>query len=687
MQNRRLVLFLLLINPFCTIFAQEKGSDNPLLVHSDKPIRFDLINAASIRSSVNSVIVLSDQRINRIIAASGTSKTPFNVLMAADELFYDLLDLSMKLQTVASTYADDSTRNAANEESEKISMYVNNLYLNDGLYKALQSFNAGNINGLKPNHQKFLKELLLAFEKNGMKLKPLERERLKEINKKLISFGTQFDKNIAEFKDSITFTAAQLKGLPANMLTAWKRPQGDYTVYVNSPNYFNVLKYADADATRRIMYLHYNNRAYPANVKPLDSLVFYRQKLAESLGFKTYAEYALADKMAARPENVWKFEDDLTVKLTPYVTKELDELKRLKHTMHPELPDSLYMWDVSYYNNKLLDTRFALNSDEVKQYFEMNNTLKGMFGIYEKLFNLKITEVSDMPLWFPKVKAYEMFVDGKKAGSFYLDLYPRPNKYTHFACFPISQYRIADGKEILPVAALVCNFPEGSAEEPSLLLHSDVETLFHEFGHLVHCLLARSDISTQGLSAIKGDFIEAPSQFLENWVWEYASLKVFAKHYKTGAVLPESLFAKMKRSQNVGKSTSTIRQVYLGLIDFTFEDKYNTIGNRDLVEVSRDVMKIGQLPFAEGTHFIYSFGHLNSYAANYYGYLWSKVFAQDMFSVFLKNGVMNTQTGIRYRKEILEKGASKEEIDMLRAFLGREPSAVPFMESLGLIAR
>ena len=245
---------------------------------------------------------------------------------------------------------------------------------------------------------------------------------------------------------------------------------------------------------------------------------------------------------------------------------------------------------------------------------------------------------------------------------------------------------MADGKEVVPVSALICNFPEGNADQPSLLYHSDVVTLFHEFGHLVHSMLGRSDIASQGPFSVKGDFTEAPSQFLENWVWQYESLSLFAKHYKTGEVLPEPLFKKMKQTQLVGIAMQYIRQAYLGMLDFTYEDKYDSLqANRiSIMDVSKSLSSIRQVPFSEGTHFITGFTHLNGYAANYYGYLWSKVYAEDMFSVFKKNGVMDTKTGIRYRQEVLEKASTKQELDMLRSFLGREPNSDAFLQSLGI---
>jgi thimet oligopeptidase len=662
-------------------FAQKLPQSNPLLIHSNAPIQFEKVNAGTIRDAVSTVMKISDARLKTISAA----KPNANTLKAFDELQYDITDLLMKLGLIGSTYQDDSTRNVANDESGNLSLYATNLFLNEGLYKAIKNFAASSYaKTLKPNHKKFLRESIIAFEKNGMKLNAAQRKKLSALNEKLVNYGIQFDKNIAESKDSVEFTAQELVGVPENTKQPWKRANGKYMVYVNGPNSIEIASNADDANTRRTMYLRYNNRAYPSNKMVLDSLFFYRNEYAHLLGFKSYAALSVVDKMAASPANVWRFENDLLAKLKPGVTQELAELRQVKKQLRPNETDSLFAWDLSYYRKKLLDTKYQLNTDEVKEYFEMNNTLQGMFKVYENLFDIQIKEVSNVPTWYSKVKSYEMYKEGKRIGNFYLDLYPRQNKYTHFACFPISQYRLAEGKEVIPVSALICNFPEGNESQPSLLYHSDVVTLFHEFGHLVHSMLGRSDIASQGPFAVKGDFTEAPSQFLENWVWEYEPLRLFAKHYKTGEVLPLSLYNKMNATRQVGIASQYSRQAMLGVIDFTFEDKYDSIKGKDIVEVSRDLNYITQVPFAEGSHFITSFTHLNGYAANYYGYLWSKVFAEDMFSVFKKNGVMDKQTGIRYRKEILEKASTKDEMEMLRAFLQREPNSSAFLHSLGL---
>ncbi|MFT3679521.1 MAG: M3 family metallopeptidase [Ferruginibacter sp.] len=455
-------------------------------------------------------------------------------------------------------------------------------------------------------------------------------------------------------------------------------------VYINGPNYINIVENALNSNTRKAIFMRYNNRAYPKNIDVLDSLLYYRNVYAKLLGFSSYAAYSVVDKMAATPANVWAFENDLIKQLTPLVTEEAKNMRAFKKEMSPAETDTVYAWDFAYYNKKLLNTKYQLNTDEVKEYFEMNNTLQGMFTVYQQLLNIEIKELPGIPVWDSKVKTYEMWKDGKKTGNFYLDLFPRPNKYTHFACFPINQYKQSATNEVLPAAALVCNFPEGNTEQPSLLKHSEVITLFHEFGHLVHWLLCHPAIATQNAFSNKGDFVEAPSQFLENWCWEYDALKLFAKNYKTGQPLPPSLFKKMKDAQLVNAGYFSMRQVSLGVTDFTYEDRYEETKEKGVVQVSKEKFELGQVPFAEGSHFICGFTHLNGYGANYYGYLWSKVYAQDMFSVFKKNGVMDKATGVRYRKEILEKGATEPEINIVEKFLGRKPNSAAFLQSLGI---
>lgn len=674
-------LFILTLFALCSFINAQNKEQNILLRHDNNPLDFTKVNVAIIKDAVTLVVKSSDEKVSKIIAVK--KQTVENTLTAFDKLQYEISDLSMKIGLISGTYSDDSIRNTANDQSEKLSIYGSNLSLNEPLYKALKRFSTSKI-VLTSAQKKFISEALISFEKNGMKLSLADRKPLEELNKKIIELGNAFDRNIAESKDSLEFSLDDLKGVDAEAINSWKRPNGKYVVYVNGPNAVNIGENADKASTRKTFNLHYNNRAYPKNIAVLDSLLYYRNIYAKKLGFSSYAAYSVADKMAAKPENVWAFENDLIQKLTPLVTEEVKTLKAFKNEISPTESDTLYGYDFNYYSKKMLNAKYKLDADEVKQYFEMNNTLKGMFTVYQNLLGIEIKPVTNMPVWDKKVKTFEIWSDGKKIGSFYLDLFPRPNKYTHFACFPISQYLKKNQAESLPQAALICNFPEGTANEPSLLQHSDVITMFHEFGHLVHWLLGHPEIASQSSFAVKGDFTEAPSQFLENWCWEYDALKLFAKNYKTGQTLPLDLFNKMKKTQLVNIGFQYISQVAFGLTDFTYEDRYDETQKKGTLKVFKELISLNQLPFNDASHMICSFGHLNSYAANYYGYLWSKVYAQDMFSVFEKNGVMDKTTGTRYRKEILEKGATVPEIDMVEKFLGRKPNSKAFLKSLGI---
>lgn len=675
-------LFILALLTIGGLVHAQNSTTNILLRHDNKPIDFTKINDATIKEAVAIVIKSSDDKIKKIVAAK--PQTIANSLVAFDDLQYELADLSMKIGLISSTFSDESIRNAAYAESEKLSVYGSNIGLNEPLYKAMKKFSTTKGIVLTVKQKKYLSEVLLSFEKNGMKLSTVDRKPLEEINNQLIKLGNAFDKNIAESKDSLTFTELELKGIDAESLQSWKLPNGKYVVYVNGPNVIKISDNAENANTRKTFGLRYNNRAYPQNIAVLDSLLYYRNVYAKKLGFSSYAAYSLVDKMAAKPENVWAFENDLIKKLTPLVTDEIKTLTAFKKEMSPTEPETFESWDFAYYSKKMLNAKYQLDNDEVKKYFEMNTTLNGMFKVYETVLGIQIKPATNMPVWDSKVKTYEIWSEGKKMGSFYLDLFPRANKYTHFACFPMSQYSKKGAVEILPQAALICNFPEGTANEPSLLPHNNVVTMFHEFGHLVHWLLGHPEIASQNSFGIKGDFVEAPSQFLENWCWEYDALKLFAKHYKTGEMLPKDLFDKMKQTQRVNVGSFYIRQVSLGLTDFTYEDKYEETKQKGVLKVFKEIASLNQMPFDDNNHMICSFGHLNGYGANYYGYLWSKVYAQDMFSVFKKNGVMDTATGIKYRKEILEKGSTTPEIEMVEKFLGRKPNSDAFLESLGI---
>ena len=590
-------------------------------------------------------------------------------------------------------YPNNSIQNAATIEKNKITTYINNLNLNEGLYKAITQFAATiPAKQLHPNQQKFLRETIFSFKKNGMRLPEAQRKQLTIFNEKINSYSTLFEKNIAAFsfgyKDSFEFTKEELKGIDSNKLNQWKRLNGKFML-TPERGFSDVFFYAENDTIRHNLFLRfllYPSPCYPENVKVLDSLLFYRDAMANLLGYRSYATYAMEDKMAATPANVWNLLNGLVLKLAEKTTNELKLLTNLKHQLHPKLPDTLYYWDSYFYKKKLNDAN-QYNNDEAKEYFEINNTVQDMFGIYEKLFDIRIKEIKHVPVWSPKVKYFELYNNGKKAGSFYMDLYQRQFKSPSPVAYhtQVHYYNMANGKEKLPVSAIVANIKENNSSQPTLLYYNDVSTIFHEFGHLVNALLSRSDITAQTGISTKGNFYEAPAGLMQNWCRHYDSLRGISRHYKTGAAMPESLFNKMINAGKLFEGNAALNGVNDCLVDLTFHDKYDSIKGKDLTEVAKSLQTdLLKYMGPNKGRYIATFGYFTNMGANLYGYTWAGVFAQDMFSVFEKNGIMDTKTGIRYKKAILEKGSSEEEMDMLRNFLGRAPNSHAYLRSLGI---
>lgn len=404
------------------------------------------------------------------------------------------------------------------------------------------------------------------------------------------------------------------------------------------------------------------------------------------LGFPTYAAYIAADRMVKNTSTVWNFENQLVDRVKQKTQQDMTELLEVKrnHLNSPSV-NSINNWEYSFYNNLLMVNKYQVDQEKVKEYFALDNVIDGLFQVTQKLFGLTYQEVSNPSVWHKDVRMFEVKENNKIIGRFYLDLYPRDNKFTHAACFSIRKGKKYGSTYQIPTAALLCNFNAPTDDKPALLTHRQAETFFHEFGHVLHNLLTTAEFSGQSGTAVKRDFVEAPSQIFENWVWDYNALKLFAKHYKTGEVLPFSLFQKMDKAKNVGSGVDASAQIFFGILDYTLHDKYDPAGTLSTTDILKEVQnKIMPYKYVDGTNFQASFGHLTGYGASYYSYMWSKVYAEDMFSVFEKNGVLDTKTGMRYRNTILAKGGSVDEYKMVKDFLNRNPNQEAFFKSLGL---
>lgn len=677
-----------LIIPVCVIAYTAAGqSRNPLLGKFNEVIPFAHLTAEHIKEATEVSIKQARESLEKLYTIPKDRRTFDNTMLELDNIYNNVSNVYGPVYLMGSVHPDDAVRNQAEESKSEFAKFFNEIQLDENLYRAVKDYSqtdeAKSLTGYKA---RFVEKTVEDFERNGFALPKDKRDELKIINDKISDLSILFQKNIAEVDDYLIVDENEIDGLQDDYKNTRRMEDGKYKIDLSYPSYIPFMKFSNSESARKKLYTMFLNRAATKNPEVLIKVLMLRKQMAELLGFKTFAEYRVGDRMAKIPQNVWDFENNLVDKLKEKARMDYDELLSVKRTkLGVDTIDVIQPWESSYYNNILLKEKYNLDQNLVKEYFETNNVIDGLFKTAQHLFGVEFEEVSNPSVWQKDVRMFNVKQDGKIISRFYVDLYPRPNKYSHAACFPmIGGKETADGYQF-PTATLVCNFPEPTADMPSLLLHGEVETFFHEFGHVLHNVLTKTKLSSHSGTSVSRDFVEAPSQIFENWVWNYESLKLFAKHYKTGEVLPEELFNKMLASKNVGSGLANTQQVLYGMIDFTLHDKYDPVDTKTTNDVVKELQnKITLYPYLEGTTMQASFGHLMGYAAGYYGYLWSLVYAQDMFSVFEKNGVMDVKTGLRYRDIILANGGSRDELEMVKEFLGREPNQDAFFKSIGL---
>ncbi|MCC2546839.1 Zn-dependent oligopeptidase [Hymenobacter sp. BT175] len=660
---------------------------NPLTPGFNQVIDFQKATKADIAQATTGIIGSTKSALNAIYKVPTGKRTFTNTMLALDDLGDNIGRVAGPISILYNASPDSAIRNQAQKSLAIISKYGNELELDEQLYKAVKDYSkTKEAQALTGPRKKFLRETIEDYERNGFALTPEKRKELQAINDRIGDLSLEFGGNIAKDQGFLLVNEADMKGLPEDYKKSRPRAGDAYRIGLDGPAYSTFMRYAESDLQRKQLYTLYNNRAADKNLDVLKKLLIERQKKAQLLGFKTYAAYQTSSRMAKNPETVWAFETKLVDRVKQKSQQDLEELLTVKraYTKDPGAK-TINPWETSFYSNLLMKDKYQLDGEKIKEYFEANKVIDGLFQTTQSLFGLKFNEVKDPKVWHPDARMFEVQRDGKLIGRFYIDLFPRDNKYTHAACFGVSSGKATPKGYQLPQAVLLCNFNPPTAGKPALMSHGQVVTFFHEFGHVMHNLLTTAELSSQSGTSVKRDFVEAPSQILENWAWNYDALKTFAKHYQTGEVLPKPLYDKMWAARNVGSGLGASQQILYGTLDMTLHDKFDPNGT----ETTTDVMKRLQnqlTPFAyvEGTNMQASFGHLTGYGAGYYGYMWSKVYAEDMFSVFEKNGVMDKKTGLRYRDMILARGGTDEEYNLVKEFLGREPNQEAFFKSLGL---
>lgn len=620
-----------------------------------------------------------------LIAIPQAERTFENTIMGYERAFDNYgnaLGMSGFLSYVST---DKKFRDAANDLQMQISQYMVDVATRRDVYKAIREYTDTNPR-LDPVQAKLVKEMLIGFKNSGMDLNDADLEKFKALNKEKAEYIIKFDKNIQEYKDPLAVTQEQLRGLGEDYIQKLsKTDDGKYLVTLDYPDYVPFMQNADDERARKELEFKFNRRGGQENVELLEKTLTLRREIARLLGYKNHAELRLEDRMAKNPKTVMAFLKDLQKKLKPLGKKEDKEMIAYKNSKTGKNSRTLYSWESGYWSNKFRKENLELDSEKIKEYFPSQVVIEGMLDLFGGVFGITFEPV-DIPVWHPDVKAFKIKdkASGELVAYFYMDLYPREGKYKHAACFGLVEgEEKQDGTYQIPFVAIVANLNKPSGDMPSLLKHSEVETLFHEFGHVLHNALTKAKYSAFSGTSVSWDFVEAPSQMLERWAWDPQVLKKISKHYKTGEALPDDLIKRMIAAKNFGAGGMYLRQDFFAQYDMTLHTADTTPDTTKLYfELTK---KIRGLPLTKGTIPQASFGHImGGYDAGYYGYLWSEVIAEDFFGEFKKNGIFNPETGLKFRREILEKGGTLDEEKMVENFLGRPADNKPFLKSIGL---
>ena len=647
-------------------------------------------------SPIAAALQRAEERVQKILAIPENQRNFDNVVGAIDDLFEHLqIDTSM-LQFMHHVSTDAAERERGALAEEHYANYLIELGKNEKLFEAVKTVSMLKI-GLDPVRTRLLQETMRDFRRAGMDLPADKRAELTALQKEVTRLQIEFNRNIADDETMVPLTQEELAGMPSEFVAELKQSNGLYFVTMDYPTFQPIMDMCDNETARQKVWTAYKRKGGAKNVAVLEKILKLRTHAAHILGYKTVADFEDEIRMSKNSAAVNEFYAKLRPLVREKAKRDWDEYLAAKreHSKNPSA--TLYPWDQSFYEKYLQKTRYAVDGELVKQYFPMDRVVEGLFSITQSLYGLEYRDVTDKaksgqlkdrPVWHEDVKLFEVWDKAKNAklGEFYIDLYPRLNKYSHAAQWGlVPRKKWSDDTVELPLAALVCNFSKPTPDKPSLLRHDEVETFFHEFGHCLHTILTESDFALLAGTDVEGDFVEAPSQMFENWVWDAAALNTFARHYKTNQPLPKELLDGMIAARNLGSGLFAEHQFYYGLVDQAYHSDDD--GVVDTTAIANDMFPQVELYQAvPNIHFQAAFGHLANpgYTSGYYGYQWSLVYAQDMFSRFKELGMLDPKAGATYRRKILARGGTMDAIDMIKDFLGREPSMDAYLEHLGL---
>ena len=672
---------------------------NPLLCDSPLPYgapQFDKIKTEHYLPAFEQAIAQAKAEIDAIVADPEAPSFD-NTILALEQagsrlsdisgIFYNLLeaDASPQMQDIAEKVAPMMT---------EYSMYVS---LNEALFSRIKAVHDSG-SPLEPDQKRLLDDTYRSFTRSGANLSPEDKQTYSKLSEELSLLTLQYGKNLLAATNAYTLNLtdeSSLEGLPefvreAAAEAANSKGTSGWTFDLSAPSYSALLKYSPRRDLREQMWMAYNKRATEgenSNLELCRKIADTRLKIANILGYETYADYALEERMAKNPQTVNEFIQKLLVPSLPVAREEVKEL--LAYARSQGFEDAeIQPWDFSYWSEKLMDEKYSISDEQLKPYFRLENCIDAVFSLAGRLYGLSFEERKDIPVYHPDVKVYDVKDEnGRHMALYYADFFPRDSKRGGAWMTEFRGQSIVDGVEKRPFISMVTNFSKPAAGKPALLTHDELTTLLHEFGHCLHGILAEGRYGSLTGTNVSRDFVELPSQIMENWAFEPEFLDGFARHYQTGEVLPDSLIRKIVDAKNYHAAYAQVRQLQFGILDMAWHYQ-KTMTDMGTIEFEKAALKssavIPSIPQACNST---SFSHIFSggYSAGYYSYKWSEVLEADAFSLFKEKGIFSTEVSHSFRDNILSRGGSEDEAVMYRNFRGHDPQPEALLEKLGIV--
>lgn len=675
--------------------------NNPLLIGTELPA-FSHIKPEHIEPAIEQLLNEARTTVEKLLTEN--SVYSWDNLIAPLDAVEDKINKAWSpVSHMNSVVNSDELRDAYNACLPKLSAYSTEMGQHEGLFNAYLSLSkSSSYQKLEPAQQKIIQNSLRGFRLSGIDLDDEKKARYKEISLELSQLSSQYEENLLDATNDwqlVITKKSQLAGLPESALqqakqTAEMEGKKGWMLTLQFPSYIAVMTYADDRQLRADLYKAFSTRASELGVKTewdntdiMEKIIALRHEKAQLLGFSHYAALSLATKMADSPKQVTDFLEALAEKSLPQAKQDLAELTDFAQENYGI--STLYAWDVGYFSEKMRQSTYDLSQEEVKKYFPAPKVLSGLFSVVQKLYGLNITEIEDFDAWHKDVRFFQIQdKQGELRGKFYIDLYARPKKRGGaWMDDCVGRKKIGDTIQI-PVAYLTCNFTPPAGNDPALLSHDEVLTLFHEFGHGLQHMLTQVDyLGVSGINGVEWDAVELPSQFMENWCWEQEALALISGHYQTGEPLPESLFNKMLAAKNFQAGMLMVRQLEFSLFDFYLHQNFDPEKGARIYAVLNSIREqVSVMIPPEFNRFAHSFSHIfaGGYAAGYYSYKWAEVLSSDAYSLFEENGIFDHKTGEAFLTHILETGGSADAMEHFVKFRGREPKIDALLRHNGI---